>query len=71
MEMDEGLIDTSFGNHVAGHITVDRAIKRPLQTESGRAANAEATNIEQWVYTAGIQTERAVASAICVWMPAV
>ena len=45
--MDEGLIDTSFGNHVAGHITVDRAIKRPLQTESGRAANAEATNIEQ------------------------
>ena len=31
----------------------------PLQTESGRAAGARAAKLEQWVYTAGIQTERA------------
>ena len=31
---------------------------RSLQTESGREASAQAAKLEQWVYAAGIQTER-------------
>ena len=65
--------------HLACEIsTVSTFAFRPLQIESGRASSARVPYLEQWVYTAGIQKERARILSewslykliVLMWLPA-